>query len=62
MHSPDVARQLFRAGLLEEIQLHLVPILLGTDRRLFGQVGRELELTEVIEAQDVTHLRYRLPG
>lgn len=63
-HSPDVARQLLRAGLLDEIQLHLVPILLGAGGRLFdhtGETSRELELTGVIQAPDVTHLRYRLP-
>lgn len=64
-HSPDVAQQLMRADLLDEVQLHLVPILLGTGRRLFdhtGQAGRQLELTGVIEAPGVTHLRYRLRG
>ncbi len=64
-HSPDVAQQLLRAGLLDEIQLHLVPILLGAGRRLFDYTGeaasRELELTGVIEAPGVTHLHYRLP-
>ena len=53
-----------RAGLLDEIQLHLVPILLGAGRRLFdhtGEASRELELTGVNEAPGVTHLRYRLP-
>jgi hypothetical protein len=56
-----------RADLLDEIQLHLVPILLGAGRRLLdhtghaGQAGRQLELTGVIEAPGVTHLRYRLP-
>jgi hypothetical protein len=52
------------AGLLHEIQLHLVPILLGAGRRLFdhtGETSRDLELTGVIEAPGVTHLRYRLP-
>jgi dihydrofolate reductase len=64
-HSPDVAQQLLRAGLLDEIQLHLVPILLGAGRRLFDYTGeaasRDLELTRVIEAPGVTHLHYRLP-
>jgi len=63
-HSPGIAQQLLRAGLLDEIQLHLVPVLLGTGRRLFDhavQAGRELEPTGVIEAPGVTHLRYRLP-
>jgi dihydrofolate reductase len=68
-HSPDVARQLFGAGLIDEIQIHLVPILLGEGSRLFdhgvfdreGEAIRELELAEVIPAPGVTHLRYRLP-
>jgi len=63
VHSPDVAQQLLRAGLLDEIQLHLVPFLLTEGRRLFehiGQASRDLKLTGVIEAPDVTHLRYRL--
>lgn len=63
-HSPDVAQQFLRAGLLDEIQLHLVPILLGAGRRLFDDIGeasRELEPTGVIEAPGVTHLRYRRP-
>lgn len=62
-HSPGVAQQLLRAGLLDEIQLHLVPILLGAGRHLFDhidQASRDLELTGVIEAPGVTHLRYRL--
>ncbi|HEX6450847.1 MAG TPA: dihydrofolate reductase family protein [Trebonia sp.] len=62
-HSPDIAQQLLRAGLLDEIQLHLVPILLGEGLRLFehtGEASRELELTGMIEAPDVTHLYYRL--
>lgn len=64
VHSADVAQQLLRAGLLDEIQLHLVPIMLGEGRRLFGHIGetsRELKLTGVIEAPGVTHLRYSLP-
>jgi hypothetical protein len=41
-----------------------VPILLGAGRRLFdhaGKASRELELTGVIQAPGITHLRYRLP-
>ncbi len=62
-HSPGIAQQLLRAGLLEEIQLHLVPILLGAGRRLFentSQASRELQQTKVVETPGVTHLRYRL--
>jgi dihydrofolate reductase len=59
-HSPDVARQLLRAGLLDEIQLHLVPILLTEGTRLFQRASGHLQLTGVTGAPDVTHLRYRV--
>jgi dihydrofolate reductase len=59
-----VAQQYLKAGLLDELQLHVVPVLLGDGVRLFddhlgsGQV--ELECTRVIESPAVTHLRYRV--
>jgi dihydrofolate reductase len=51
------------AGLLDEIEVHLVPVLLGGGRRLFGELSarpRELELVRVTESPAVTHLRYRV--
>jgi dihydrofolate reductase len=59
----DVAQQYLKAGLLEEIQLHVAPILLGDGVRLFDGVGPDdakLELAEVIESTAVTHIRYRV--
>jgi len=51
-----------RAGLLDEVILHQVPVLLGSGRRLFqelpGHIG--LTLAEVTPAPGVTHLRYRI--
>ena len=50
-------------GLLDEIQIHLVPVLLGEGRRLFEHLGAEhieLETVNVIRGQDATHLRYRV--
>lgn len=62
----NVAQQCLRAGLLEELQLHLVPVLLGDGVRLFEQpLGsglRELEQVRVVESPTVTHLKYRVPG
>ena len=58
----QTAQQFMRAGLIDEIQLHLVPILLGDGKRLFDQPGADplhLERTRVIEGQGVTHLRFR---
>jgi dihydrofolate reductase len=60
----DVAQQYLRAGLLDELKVHLVPVLLGDGTRLFegGLAGSpaELEPTSVIESPSgVTHLSYR---
>lgn len=59
----NVIQQYLKAGLLDEIQIHLVPVLLGEGIRLFDRMGRrpiELESTRVIESPEVTHLRYRV--
>lgn len=59
----SVAQQYLRAGLLDELQIHLVPVLLGGGIRLFDQLGDaqiELESTRVIESPQVTHLRFRV--
>ena len=59
----DVAQQVLRAGKLDEIQVSVVPLLLGSGVRLFDHLGSnpiELEQTRVIESEGVTHLRYRV--
>ena len=59
----DVAQQYLRAGLLDEIQLNLVPVLLGNGVRLFANLEDrqfDLECTRVVESDGVTHLRYRV--
>lgn len=58
----DVAQQFLRAGLLQEIQISLVPVLLGAGTRLFESAPPDvrLEQTRVIEAPNVTHVRYRV--
>jgi dihydrofolate reductase len=54
-------RQSIAAGLLDELQLHLVPILLGGGVRLFDDaLTTELERTRVIDSPAVTHLRFRV--
>lgn len=40
------------------MEIHLVPVLLGAGRRLFGDESVELELVRRLEDHDVTHLRY----
>ena len=52
--------QLVAAGLVDEIQLHVVPLFLGRGKRLFDQLGKEIELERmrVVDSPGVTHLKY----
>jgi dihydrofolate reductase len=54
--------QYLAAGLVDELGLHVVPIILGGGERLFAGVGPDvkLELLRVVEAPGVTHLKYRV--
>lgn len=56
----SVVQQYLQAGLLDELNLHLVPVLLGDGgvRLLDGVAPTELELARVVESPYVTHLRY----
>jgi dihydrofolate reductase len=59
----NAAQQYLKAGLLDEIDLHLVPILLGEGIRLFENIGTEhieLEKISVIEEPGITHFRFRV--
>ena len=51
------------AGVLDEVQIHQVPVLLGAGRRLFDVLPAqvELEIVRVIDAPEATHIRYRVP-
>jgi dihydrofolate reductase len=56
----DVTRQLLSAGLLDEIRLHLVPVLLGAGTRLFDGERAELIPEGKPVTGTVTHLRFRV--
>ena len=59
----NIAQQYLAAGLLDELELHVVPVLLGDRARLFDNLGDaevNLEQARVVEAPGVTHLKYRL--
>ena len=60
----NVINQYLAAGLVDELELHVAPILLGGGARLFDGVGPNLKLEEVraIEAPGVAHLKYRVPN
>ncbi|MBO0840787.1 MAG: dihydrofolate reductase family protein [Sciscionella sp.] len=55
-----VVTEALRAGLVDEIVLHQVPVLLGAGRPLFGELPEHvrLRLLDVVPAPGVTHLRY----
>ena len=57
----DVARQFLAAGLVDELQLHVVPVLLGDGIPLFGgiTVDRPMRKIRVVDSPIVTHVRYR---
>ncbi|OXM64198.1 dihydrofolate reductase family protein [Amycolatopsis vastitatis] len=63
VHGAGAAQALLAAGQLDEIELHLIPVLLGGGRRLFEPAGLghvELEPVRRLEGRGVTHLRYRV--
>jgi dihydrofolate reductase len=63
MGGAEIGQQFIRAGLIDEISIHLVPVLFGSGTRLFEHLGGEhiqLENAGVIETPKATHLRFRV--
>lgn len=61
----NAIQQYLIAGLVEELQINLVPVLLGSGTRLFDNLAGadlKLELVRVVDAPGVTHLKYRVGG
>ncbi|WP_158851768.1 dihydrofolate reductase family protein [Saccharothrix deserti] len=65
----SLVRQVLAAGLLDELDLHVVPVVLGTGMRLLdadlgldAKEGIELTPTRVVHTPDVTHIRYSVDG
>jgi dihydrofolate reductase len=57
----DVINQYLAAGLLDELEVHVTPLLLGGGARLFEGVSPStLEQVRVVEGPGVTHVKYRL--
>lgn len=59
----NVARQLLKLGLIDEISIHLVPVLFGSGTRLFEGLEGEhisLEIIETIQTPEAIHLRFRV--
>jgi len=63
LHGAAAAQACLRAGLVDEMELQLVPVLLGQGRRLFDDLPPdhvELDLVRHLDGQGVQHLRYRV--
>ena len=64
VHGSSIAQRMIRDGLLDVMQIHVIPVLLGDGVSLFGHLGlpqRELECVRVLQGEGgVTHLRYRV--
>jgi dihydrofolate reductase len=62
VHGAGAAQALLAAGEMDELEIHLVPVLLGAGRPLFGssEPRHELELVRRLEGNNATHLRYRV--
>jgi dihydrofolate reductase len=66
VHGAGTAQLALAAGVLDELEIHLIPVLLGQGRRLFDNLAPEhveLERTRILHGEGgVTHLRYRVMG
>jgi len=63
VHGAATAQLALAAGVLDELELHVVPVLFGQGRRLFDNLSPEqieLERMRVLEGEGVTHMHYRV--
>jgi dihydrofolate reductase len=62
VHGAYTAQRALEAGVLDELQIHQVPVLLGAGRRLFDLLPSRVELAivRVIDTPEATHIRYRV--
>jgi dihydrofolate reductase len=64
VHGAGTAQLALAAGVLDELELHVIPVLFGQGRRLFEGLAPEqieLERTRILEGEDgVTHMHYRV--
>lgn len=58
----SVARQALQLGLVDDLQVHVAPVVLGAGRPLFGETGARLHLepVRVLDSPFATHLKYRV--
>jgi dihydrofolate reductase len=62
VHGAYTAQRALEAGVLDELQIHQIPVLFGGGRPLFGLLPArvELDIVRVIDTPEATHIRYRV--
>jgi dihydrofolate reductase len=62
VHGAYTAQRALAAGVLDELQIHQIPVLIGRGRRLFDVLPAriELEIVRVLDTPEATHVRYRV--
>jgi dihydrofolate reductase len=62
VHGAYTAQRALEAGVLDELQIHQVPVLFGGGRRLFEVLPSrvELDIARVVDTPEATHIRYRI--
>ena len=58
----SIAQQALQAELVDELQIHIAPVILGAGRPLFGELGTRLRLerTRVLDSPFATHIKFRV--
>jgi dihydrofolate reductase len=62
VHGAYTAQRALEAGVLDELQIHQIPVLLGQGLRMFDVLPSpvELDVVRVIDTPEATHIRYRV--
>jgi dihydrofolate reductase len=62
VHGAYTGQRALEAGVLDEVQIHQIPVLFGAGRRLFDVLASrvELDIVRVIDTPEATHIRYRV--
>lgn len=64
VHGAYTAQRALEAGVLDELQIHQIPVLFGSGRKMFDVLTLrvELEIVRVVDTPQATHIRYRVVG
>ncbi|GAA1023824.1 hypothetical protein Aple_008630 [Acrocarpospora pleiomorpha] len=62
VHGGYTAQRALKAGVLDELQIHQIPVLFGGGRRLFDVLSSRvgLDIVRVLDTPEATHIRYRV--